>query len=153
MSDEVVSVNQRTFDYKIIGINHIIPQTQLDRVDIPVGVQGLEVQTEEVLHGLLVSLRAYVLTDHLEPYVIEKSKTEVVTYFPTWWDHLKHQLRNKWWWPWKKYNVEDTRITMNFRANVFPELVFPDANISYPTKYGRPYKATYYEADIRSSRE
>ena len=113
--------------------------------DYLTGIVNPKIELEHTIRGMIYRLKAYVLTDHLEPYTITVPKTVTIQVPATWWDDFKLTYAHKWWMPLrtlKTVKFRTLKIETSVTIVVDPQYMFPHADPPYPRDFGKPFKVT-----------
>lgn len=86
-----------------------------------------EVVIEDALDAMIFKLKQDVLVEDLDPITVREVEIVRHTVPKTWWDHFKYTYKDKWWMPFKKFNITDLETEVTLSVTMNPMLAFPHA--------------------------
>lgn len=112
---------------------------------------GIEAASQYVSGQFALRLKATVLAEELPSYTDTDAATAWITYPDTWWDHFKHQYRDKWLMRWFVYRfpakMKQRSSTVELETTWKNYATYPwNTHAStLPDTFGRYVPVTYIE--------
>jgi hypothetical protein len=131
-----VEVMEKWYDWAQAASQRAIPFADL------VGLRDPRIAIQREINSMILQLKAYVTSEHLEPQTFTDTK-KVGIYVPaTWWDFFKFTYQDRWWmkkfFQRPKYELVTREVTLS--VEVTPQIIYPEANLPVPSVMGRPFK-------------